>query len=86
MELVETVEIVQLLMHTNCPPYPRRDHATVLRELAIIEPLGKLANLRDDWDELVRRNCIDKLAKCSEHKFLINGRSTQIPQFGFSLS
>ena len=77
MELVETV---------NRFPYPCRDRATVLRELGIIKPLGNLANLRDDWNKLVGRNCIEELAKCSEHKFLIHCRSTQIPQSGFSLS
>ena len=86
MELVETVEVLKLLMQMNCFPHPCRDRATVLRELGIIKPLGKLANIGDERNELVGRNCIEKLAKCSEHKFLINGGSTQIRQLCFSLS
>ena len=46
MELVETVEVLELLMHTNRFPYLCRDSATVFRELDIIKPLEKLANLR----------------------------------------
>ena len=86
MELVETVELLQLLMHTNRIPYPFGDRATVFRELRIIKPLEKLAEFRDDWSDLVGRSCIEKLAKCSEHKFLINHKSVQIPRFPFSLS
>ena len=86
MELVETVEVLELLVRMNCFPYPCRDRATVLREPGIIKPLGKLANFGDEWNELVGWNCIEKLAKCSEHKLLINPRSTQIPQSGSSRS
>ena len=86
MELVETVEVLELLMHTNRFPYPCRDRATVIRELGIIKPLGKLANLRDDCSELVGWNCIEEFAQGSEHKFLINCSSTQTPQLWLSVS
>jgi len=86
MELVETVELLQLLMHTNRIPDPFGDRAMVFGELCIIKPLEKLAKLRGDRNELVGRSCIEKLAKCSEHKFLINHKSAQIPQSPFSLS
>ena len=86
MEFVETVELLKLLMPTNRIPYPCGDHATVFRELCIIKPLKKLAELGDNWSELVGWSCIEELAKCSEHKFLINHRSAQIPRFYFSLS
>ena len=76
MELVETVAVLGFLMHTNSFPYPCRDCPTALRELGIIKPLGELANLRDDWNESEGRNCVEELAKCSEHKFLIDCRST----------
>ena len=76
MELVETVAVLEFLMHTNSFLYPCRDRAMVLRELGIIKPLGELANLGDDWNELEGRNCVEKFAKCSEHKFLIDCRST----------
>jgi hypothetical protein len=78
MELVETVELLELLMHTNRFLYPCGDHTTVFRELSIIKPLEELAKFRDNWGELVGRSCIEELAKCSKHKFLINSWSTQI--------
>ena len=86
MKLVETVEILEFLMHMYCFPYSCRNHAAVLRELSTIKPLEKLAKLRDDWNELIERSSIEELAKCSEHKFLINYRSAQIPQLRISLS
>ena len=76
MELVETVAVLEFLMHTNGFHQPCRDRATVLRELGIIKPLGKFANPGDDWNELDGRNYVEKLAKCSEHKFLVDCRST----------
>ena len=76
MELVETMDLLELLMYTNRFPYPCGDNATVFRELNIIKPPNKLAKLRDNWNELVGRSCIEELAKCPEHKFLINCRST----------
>ena len=85
MELVETV-VLEFLMHMNSFTYPCRDRATVLGELGIIKPLGKFADLGDDWNELEGQNGIEELAKCSEHKFLINCRSTQLMQFFPSLS
>ena len=85
MELVETVESLEL-MHTNRFPYPCGDRATVFRGVCIIKPLEKLIKLRDHGSELVGRNCIEKLAKCPEHKFPINCRSAQILRFPFSLS
>jgi hypothetical protein len=86
MELVETVELLELLMHTDRFLYPRGDHTTVFRELSVIKPLEKLAKLRNNWSELVGRSCIEEPAKCSKHKFLINSWSTQIPRFCFRLS
>ena len=76
MELVETVEFLEFLMHANHFPYLCQDRVTVLRELGILKPLRKLGNLGDEWNELEGRNRIEKLAKCSERKFLINRRST----------
>ena len=58
------------------------DHLTVFRELTIIKALYKLTKHRDNW-KLVGRSCIEELAKCSEHKFLINSRPIQTPQFAF---
>ena len=86
MELVETVELLEFLMHMDRFPYPCRNHATVLRELSTIKPLEKLAKLRDDRNELIGRSSIEELAKCSEHKFLINRRSAKILQLRISLS
>ena len=86
MKLVETVEVLELLVHSNRFSHPCRDCAMVFREFGIIKPLGKLADLRDDWSELVGWNCIEELAKCSEHKFLIDLGSTQMLLFHFSLS
>ena len=82
MELMETVELLKLLSI----PYPFGDRATVFKELCTIKPLKKLVKLRGDWSELVGRRRFEKLAKCSEHKFLINHKSAQIPRFPFSLS
>ena len=86
MELVETVEVLELLMHASRFPYSCRDRATVLREFGTLKPLDKLAKLRDDWNELEGRSRIDKLAECFDHKFLINPGSTQMLLFHFSLS
>jgi len=86
MELMETMDLLELLMHTGRFPYPRGDHTTVFREIGIIKPLNKLAKLRDNWNELVGRDCIKELAKYPEHKFHINCRSTQIQRFCISLS
>ena len=86
MKLVETMEILEFLMHMGRLPHPGRNHATVLSELSIIKPLEKLAKLRDDRSELIEWSSIDKLAKCSEHKLLINCGSAQIPQLGIGLS
>ena len=57
MELVGAVALLEL-MHTNRFPRPCGDHATVFEELRIIKPLGKLAKLRDNWNDLVGRDCI----------------------------
>ena len=73
-------------MHTNRFPRPCGDHATVFEDLRIIKPLVKLAKLRDNWNDLVGRDCIKELAKCPEHKFLIDCRSTQTLYFFVSLS
>ena len=86
MELLEAVEPLELLMHANCFPHPCGDHTTVFKELRIIKPLAKLAKPRDNWNDLVLRDCIEELAKCSEHKFLINCRTAQILCFWVSLS
>ena len=86
MKLVEAVEILEFLVHMDRFPYPCRNHPTVFREFSTIKPLEKLAKFRDDRSELVGRSSIDKLAKCSEHKFLINCRSAQIPQLDICLS
>ena len=77
MELVETVEILEFLMHMDRFPYPCRNQATVLRELSTIKPLEKFAKFRDDRSELVEWSSIEKLAKCPEHEFLINCGSTK---------
>ena len=86
MEFVETMKLLELLMHMNRFPHPCGDHATVFRELRIIKPLGKFVKLRDNWNELVGRSCVKELAKCSEHKFFFNCRPTQILRFGAPLS
>ena len=86
MELVEAVGFLKLLMLTNRFPRPCGGHATVFKGLRIIKPLEKLAELRNNWRELVERDCLKELAKCSDHEFLINCRSTQILCFCVSLS
>jgi len=53
MELVEAMDLLELLMHTDRFPYSRGDHTTVFREIRIIKPLNKLAKLRDNGNELV---------------------------------
>jgi hypothetical protein len=59
MELVKTVVPLELIMHTNRFLNSCRDNATVLGELCITKPLRKLEKLRDNWDELVGRSCIE---------------------------
>jgi hypothetical protein len=86
MELAELVPHLELLVPTNCFVYPCGDHATVFKELSIIKPLDELTKLGDNWNDSVVRSCIKKLAKCSEHEFLINFQSTQTLQLCFSLS
>jgi len=85
MESVESVELLNLLVPTKCFLYPRGDHATIFGELGIIKPLDELVKLWDNWDSLVVRSCIEELAKCSKHEFLINCGPTQIPRLCFSL-
>jgi len=58
----------------------------VFMELRTIKPLDELAKLGDNWNDLVVRSCIKKLAKCSKHEFLINYGSIQILRMCFSLS
>jgi hypothetical protein len=53
LELVETVEPLELIMYPNRFPYLCGDHMTVFREISIIKPLDKLAKLRDNWGELI---------------------------------
>jgi hypothetical protein len=56
MELVETVEPLELLMHMNYFFNPCRDLVMVVD---ITKPLDKLAELRDNQNELVGRGCIE---------------------------
>jgi len=78
MGLEEIVGLLELIMRTNRIHYPWRDRGTVFRELYIIKPLEKLAKPRDNRGELVGQSCSKGLAKCSEHKYLINYRPAQI--------
>ncbi len=59
MELVETVKLLELILHSGRFLYPCRDHATVFREPSTIKPLDKLAKLRSNWNELVGRSSIE---------------------------
>lgn len=78
MELLEPVKHLELAVLTNCLVYLCGDHVTVFGEL---EPLDELAELRDDWDDLVVRDCIEGLVECSEYEVFII--SLKLPELAF---
>ena len=78
-ELAEPVVYLDLLVPTNCFAHPCGDHAPVFRELRPIKPLDELAKFGNNRNDPVIWSCIEKLAKCSEHEFIINCRFPRIP-------
>ena len=89
MELVEVVELtenLELLMPTKYLLYVCGYHETALRGSSIVKPLDELAQLGDDWNNLIMWGRIEQLEKSSEHEFLSECGHAHTLRSCFSLS